>query len=156
MLPIPKLFLYETSGTFKGLPIYGNSEVISLRWETYQIKSLVIEIDLTHFYWKFGCIQEDENRIGFYHCKSRNTDGTISMALLSPNKLSVSFEVEDLTLGKANVVPEMCSIKSSNILSSNSFNQGSYLWTLVSHKSALNIEIINPKNIRYCRISLKG
>jgi hypothetical protein len=75
IFPLPQLFLTkESAGELKGLALPGNSEIISLNWkESSTIESMVVEVDLTHFWWRKNRIQEKKDRAGFYHWSSSST-----------------------------------------------------------------------------------
>jgi hypothetical protein len=95
IFPIPQLFLTkESAGELKGLALPGNSEIVSLNWkESSVIESMVVEVDLTHFWWRKNKIQEKKDRPGFYHCSSpsssSDTDQIAEITFITPNRLEV-------------------------------------------------------------------
>jgi hypothetical protein len=96
IFPIPQLFLTkESAGELRGLALPGNSEIVSLKWkESSQIESMVVEVDLNHFWWRQNRIQEKKDRPGFYHwssspSSSSDTEQIAEITFITPGRLEV-------------------------------------------------------------------
>jgi hypothetical protein len=181
IFPIPQLFLTkESAGELRGLSLPGNSEMVSLKWkESSQIESMVVEVDLNHFWWRKNRIQEKKDRPGFYHWSSSSTGNDqphlATITFITPTEVklerpsssaqgNVRTNSESKTVEEENgcpvLVQEEC--KKGNMVTDDGRND---YFSVISHGKAiytLQFQLDNKKSKnkdkqqKRCRLVFKG
>jgi hypothetical protein len=181
IFPIPQLFLTkESAGELKGLALAGNFEIVSLNWkESSTIESMVVEVDLTHFWWRKNRIQETQGRPGFYHWSSPSSAGndqpclaTITFVTPTEVKLerpSSSFQGNFRTNLERKMLENDCPVlvqegyKKGNMVTDERRNDyfsvishGKSIYTLQFQLDNANKKSNNTDKRKRCRLFFKG